>query len=196
MAQDNLNKIFLSASVPSPSRDIKYYDTADVIAIRDAVRALATVIMPKAHLIWGGHPAITPMITYIMGRMNVNIKEHITLYQSDFFRGIFPIENSELEEIRYTEKGIDKDKSLEIMRRTMFKENDFKAAIFIGGMDGVEIEYSLFKEYHPEALILPVASTGAASKILFENIKPQPNERLLNDYMYMNLFRDLLTNIM
>ena len=66
MVKKDMNNIFLSASIPSPERDRKYYDTADIVAIRDAVRALATVVIPKAHLIWGGHPSITPLIRFVM----------------------------------------------------------------------------------------------------------------------------------
>ena len=65
MAKKNLNQIFLSASIPLPERDPIFYQTADFIAIRDAVRALATIVIPKAHLVWGGHPAITPLIRYV-----------------------------------------------------------------------------------------------------------------------------------
>ena len=54
----HLRKIFLSASIPDPERDRIYYDTADIVAIRDAVRALATVIIPHSKLIWGGHPSM------------------------------------------------------------------------------------------------------------------------------------------
>jgi hypothetical protein len=57
--------VFLSASVPDPKRDPKYYRTADVTAIRDAVRALVTIVLPKARLVWGGHPAITPPVRVI-----------------------------------------------------------------------------------------------------------------------------------
>jgi hypothetical protein len=46
MAEQQLNKIFLSASIPLPERDPQYLGTADIIAIRDAVRALATVVYP------------------------------------------------------------------------------------------------------------------------------------------------------
>ena len=54
-------RVFLSASVPLPSRNPKYFDTADVIAIRDAVRALIMVVVEQqGQLVFGGHPAITP----------------------------------------------------------------------------------------------------------------------------------------
>ena len=56
-------KIFLSASVPLPGRDKRFIETADVVGIREAVKGLVHVIMERGdHLIFGGHPAITPMV--------------------------------------------------------------------------------------------------------------------------------------
>jgi hypothetical protein len=192
MAEQKLNKIFLSASIPLPNRPSHFYDTADVIAIRDAVRALATVVIPKAELIWGGHPAITPLIRYVTTQMNANVKKHVTLYQSLFFEAVFPPDNFDFENIQLVPKREDQASSLDDMRLAMIKDNDFKVGIFIGGMEGIRIEYDLFKLYHPGALVLPVASTGAAAKILYEEIEPTPSVSLLQNYAYMNLFQDLL----
>ena len=75
----------------------------------------------------------------------------------------------------------------------MIGSNKFKAAIFIGGMEGILQEYDIFKSFHPDALILPVASTGAAAKNLFDNKDNGYDQRLLNDYAYMALFNDLLS---
>jgi hypothetical protein len=194
MAKDNLNKVFLSASIPYPDRDKKFYDTADIVSIRDAVRALATVVIPKAHLIWGGHPSITPLIRFVMDRMNIDLKEHITLYQSLFFEEYFPPDNFAFENIVLTEKRNNRDESLKLMRSKLINENDFKVAIFIGGMEGINDEYIMFKERHPDAMILPIASTGAAAQILYESQPQAYDIRLKNDYAYMALFRDLLHN--
>lgn len=192
MAKDNLNKVFLSASIPYPDRDKKFYDTADIISIRDSVRALATVVIPKAHLIWGGHPSITPLIRFVLDKMNVELNKHVTLYQSLFFEEYFPPDNFAFENIVLTEKGNNRDESLELMRSKLINENDFKVGIFIGGMEGINDEYLMFKERHPNALILPIASTGAAAKILYESQPQAYDIRLKNDYAYMALFRDLL----
>jgi hypothetical protein len=194
MVNENLNKIFLSASIPYPERDKKYYDTADILAIRDAVRALATVVIPNAHLVWGGHPSITPLIRFVMDRMGVNVKEHITLYQSLYFEKFFPEDNSSFENIVKTEKTDIEKESILIMRKKMFTENDFKVGIFIGGMEGIEDEFELFSVAHPNAIVLPIASTGAAAKIVFDKYKQKNfNNRLLEDYAYMALFRDFLS---
>jgi hypothetical protein len=193
MAEDNLNKIFLSASIPYPDRDKKFYDTADVVSIRDAVRALATVVIPKAHLVWGGHPSITPLIRFVMERMNADLKKHITLYQSLFFEDKFLSDNFAFENIILTEKKNTRDESLELMRSKLINENDFKVGIFIGGMEGINDEYEMLIEKHPKTMILPIASTGGAARILYNNIKPQLDIRLINDYAYMALFKDLLS---
>ncbi|MFY0675638.1 MAG: hypothetical protein JXQ87_19775 [Bacteroidia bacterium] len=194
MAKDNLNKVFLSASVPYPDRDKKYYDTADIISIRDAVRALATVVIPKAQLVWGGHPSITPLIRFVLDRMNVDLKRHVTLYQSLFFEEYFPPDNFAFETVVLTERKNSRNESLELMRGRLINGNDFKVGIFIGGMEGIIDEYAMFKERHPNALILPIASTGAAAKILYETQPQGLDIRLANDYAYMALFRDLLND--
>lgn len=187
--------IFLSASIPDPKRNEKYFNSADVIAIRDAVRALATIVIPKSNLVWGGHPAITPLIRYVMSTMDINVQNHITLYQSEFFRDIFPAENEYFEKIIITQKYHDRESSLHEMRLKMFHDNKFKAGIFIGGMEGVEIEYEMFKSIHPDAKVFPVASTGAAAKFLYEGMDKKPDERLVDDFAYMALFRSLFETI-
>lgn len=194
MATKELKNIFLSASVPLPDRDSKYFETADIIAIRDAVIALTTVILQYHRIIWGGHPSITPLIYYVMEKMNLNIQDHVKLYQSLFFEKYFPDDNNKFRNIEFTENIGDIHSSIQRMRERMFSENKFDAAIFIGGMDGIEVEYNMFKVYHPDALLLPIASTGAATKIVYDNFLPEElkNERLVKDYGYMSLFQKFL----
>jgi hypothetical protein len=188
--------IFLSASIPLPERHKKYFESADVIAIRDAVRALATVVIPHTMLVWGGHPAITPLIRYVMHTMNADVKEHVTLYQSEYFKSQFPEDNKYIENLRIIPSGKDRDNSLEIMRNEMIGNHNYKAGVFIGGMDGVEEEFKLFRKKHPTAQLIPVGSTGAAARIIYNDITPRPDPGLLNDYAYMALFRTLLKGIL
>lgn len=194
MATKELKNIFLSASIPLPERDAKYFETADIIAIRDAVIALTTVVLPKHRIIWGGHPSITPLIYYVMDKLNLNIQEHVTLYQSEFFQHLFPDDNNKFENVILTENLGNVHSSIQRMRERMLSENNFAAGVFIGGMDGIEVEYKMFKEKHQKALLLPIASTGAATKIVYDNILPNEfkNERLVKDYGYMSLFQKLL----
>src|SRR4051794_15024964 len=121
--------IFLSASIPDPKRNEKYFSTADVTAIRDAVKALATVVIPNSNLVWGGHLAITPLINYVMNTMKANVHEHITLYQSGFYVKDFPKENIFFEKIVVVPPNKDRASSLFDMRMKMIKDHEFKAGV-------------------------------------------------------------------
>lgn len=197
MAPNNeIKNIFLSASIPLPERDPRYIDSADIIAIRDAVIALVTTVLPHHRIIWGGHPSITPLVYYVMEKLNLNIHKHVTLYQSKFFEKYFPDDNNKFENVILTDIiENDRDKSLLNMRERMLSESEFSAAVFIGGMEGVIDEYNMFREKYPNVdILLPIASTGAASKELYEEFFPKElkNERFVRDYGYMSLFQKLL----
>lgn len=45
----------------------------------------------------------------------------------------------------------------------MLSRDDLVAAVFIGGMEGVEAEHELFRQFHPTADVLPVPSPGGAA---------------------------------
>lgn len=192
MVTTELKNIFLSASTPLPERDPKYYKTADIIAIRDSVIALATTVIPKHRLVWGGHPSITPLVNYVMQKKGLVIQEHMTIYQSKFFEKFFPEDNNQFENVYQTENLGERESSLLLMRKTMLNSFEFSAGIFIGGMEGVEDEYNLFREFHPSAKIIVLASTGAAAKIIYDNYIDKKNERFLRDYAYMSLFQEFL----
>jgi len=49
------------------------------------------------------------------------------------------------------------------MREEMLSRDDLVAAVFIGGMEGVEAEHELFRKFHPAAKVLPVPSPGGAA---------------------------------
>jgi hypothetical protein len=65
----------------------------------------------------------------------------------------------------------------------MIGARNFDAAVFLGGMEGVEIEYDIFRRLHPNKPAYPVASTGAAARILSERYSP--------DRLELRLFRVL-----
>jgi hypothetical protein len=192
MASRQLDNIFLSASIPFQERNKKYHSTADIIAIRDSVIALASIVLPSYRLIWGGHPSITPVIHYVLEKFDVDIHSHIKLYQSKYFEKIFPVENKDFEKVVITDDLGDLNSSLKLMRERMLKDNTFKAGVFIGGMEGVEDEFEMFKELHPSAILLPIASTGAAASIIYEKYIELHNGKLKEDYGYMSLFQEIL----
>ncbi|HCT74310.1 MULTISPECIES: SLOG domain-containing protein [Psychrobacter] len=190
-----LKQVFLSASIPLVERHPSYYETADVIAIRDCVSSLAKIILPKFRLVWGGHPSITPLISSVLESLEVDIEEHVYLYQSEHFRKIFPVENEKFSESLIVTDDIgSRDESLALMREKMIVNNDFIAGIFVGGMEGVEDEFELFTQSHPEAMVLPMASTGAAALGIYE--EGDFDISLKDDYAYIALFYKLFKEIL
>jgi hypothetical protein len=173
--------IFLSASIPLPHCHPKYLETADVGAIRDSIRAVVGVVVPGGQIVFGGHPAITPLIRMLVREMTPNVREHVILYQSLFFKTQFPPEVRAFEKARFIDAvDDDLDASLAKMRGVMISAHNFDAAVFLGGMEGVEIEYDIFRRLHPDKPAYPIASAGAAAQILLEKYSPDRLElRLL-----------------
>ena len=199
--------IFLSASMPTNDRDHRFFDTADSIAIRDAVVALVNAIIPHYRLVWGGHPAITPIIHDIFKKRDFDYNEYVTIYQSEYFTGKMPKENQQFDNIVITPavRNSEDEKqnildSLAVMRERMLTDSPVYAGVFIGGMEGVIDEYERSEERRvgKESLIYPIASTGAAACVIYDDLverKQIDNTRLLTDYCYSSLFDDLLNKI-
>ena len=73
----------------------------------------------------------------------------------------------------------------------------FKIGIFVGGMDGVEREFGMFRSLQPGVPAFPIASTGAAAALLFnENPDLQREHPELRDEIsYLTLMRDLISGV-
>lgn len=156
--------IFLSASVPDPKRAPQYAKTADTVAITAAVGALVYVTIGRRFLVWGGHPAITPMIWVVAESMGIDYGKWVKLYQSKFFKDEFPEDNERFGNVTYADAvDDDREKSLRFMRERMFTEQPFEAAVFIGGMGGIVEEFDLFSSFQKNAKMIPVVSTGGAT---------------------------------
>jgi hypothetical protein len=186
--------VFLSTSVPLPPpyRHETYFKTADQIAIRDSIRALVAAVIPPGSIVFGGHPAITPMVRLLVLNKGLSIAPHIFLFQSRFFENEFPSEVREFENLFLVDAiPGNPEASLTVMREQMIGSRDFAAGVFIGGMEGVEEEYRIFRRIHPNKPAFPIASTGAAALALYQQFMPDSRE-LLNDLKYLSLFRRLL----
>jgi hypothetical protein len=158
-----MSEIFLSASVPLVGRG-SYHETADPFLIQCAVRELVIAVIRRHKIVWGGHPAITPMIWSICEDLGVDYSRSVILYQSRFFEDRYPEENRHFQNVVFTDTvPDDKAASLLLMRESMLSRPDLVAAIFIGGMDGVEAEHDLFRRFHPSASVLPVPAPGGAA---------------------------------
>jgi hypothetical protein len=149
-------------------------------------------LLPKGRLVFGGHPAITPLIRLLVLNRGEPVKAHICLFQSRFFEDRFPPEVRTFENLALVD-AVDRDQeaSLFKMRKDMINSEHFSAGIFIGGMEGVEEEFELFRKIHPHSPAYPIASTGAAARIIYDSYKFDKRD-LLEDLKYLSLFRRLL----
>lgn len=183
------DSIFLSASVPDPKRYPEFAETSNPVAITSAVRALVHVTLGRRVLVWGGHPAITPMIKVVAEEMDLDYGAWVKLYQSRYFEDQFPQDNEQFRNIVFTDNIENNlDKSLRHMRERMFSENNFKAAVFVGGMAGVIDEFELFEQLQPGKNIIPVLSTGGATLNVAKKINEKLGDDLVNDLDYVRLF--------
>ena len=190
--------VFLSASIPMPGRDKIYLESADVIAIRECIKALVAVTIPKFTLIWGGHPSITPLIRLLAESHPKDVVDHFVLYQSTVFKTIAPKDNEFFRRVIWVEGAEygakDLAGSLDILRRRMITEPNYVAGIFVGGMEGIENEFDLFLKVRPKIPAFPIASTGGAAGILFDKWREPLSLKadLKTEVAYPYLFRRLL----
>lgn len=186
-----MDEIFLSASVPVPGRG-HYVETANPFLIQCAVRELVITVIRSHRIVWGGHPSITPMVASICTDLGVDYSNAVVLYQSRFFDGKAPEENKQFGTVEYVDavKG-DLQASLQSMRDAMLSRPALVAAVFIGGMDGVETEHRLFTNYHPKSRVLPVPATGGAALDLAKRLGVN-DEATLQDVDFARMFHVML----
>ncbi|MEE4668079.1 hypothetical protein V2L05_02440 [Pseudomonas alliivorans] len=164
-----MTRIFLSASVPRPDRG-DFHETADPFLIQFAVRELMTVALGRRQIVWGGHPAITPMIWAICSDLGVTYSAAVHLFQSRFFSAVFPEENDSFSNFTVVD-AVEGDRAASLVRmREQMLAGPFHAAVFIGGMEGVLDEYELFVRMHPNALVLPIFAPGGAAQDLAKRL--------------------------
>lgn len=182
-----MSAIFLSASVPLIGRG-NYHETAVPFLIQCAVRELVLAVIRNQQIVWGGHPAITPMIWSICEDLGVEYSKYVVLYQSNFFEDQFPDENKHFGNVIFVDAvPNNREASLLRMREVMLSRTDLTAAVFIGGMDGVEAEFEIFNRFHPTAKVVPVAAPGGAARQLAERVGT-PDESLLFSVDFARLF--------
>ncbi|WP_443478351.1 hypothetical protein ACLIMP_22020 [Novosphingobium aerophilum] len=175
--------VFLSAGVPDPAAK-HFMGEADTAAITAAVSALLYVTLGRRQLVWGGHPAITPMVWAHAEAMGVDYGAWVKLYQSEFFEDEFPKETALFDNVVVTpEVPEDMAASLAIMREQMLDDTSFGAAVFVGGMQGIMDEFELFKAKAPDAAILPIMTAGGAAAILGQQIGADPEFAQERDYV-------------
>jgi hypothetical protein len=124
------------------------------------------------------------MVWAVAQSMGVAYGRWVSLYQSEFWKDEFPEDNARFGNVTYTQAvKDDREASLELMRRRIFSENGFSAAVFIGGMAGILDEHRILTELQPGATVVPVGSTGGAAATL-----PGVEADVRDELAYVSLF--------
>lgn len=192
--------IFLSASVPAPRRAEQYLRVEDAaFEIEQAVISLARAVFSEGgELVFGGHPAISPLVAMVAGeyrepRYVESSQEQlwapIRIFQSRAFEGFLPNDTLLMYQLGYATitwvDAADGEKfdpnmrydhpacpnSLRAMREAMIGRTRPEAMVCIGGMEGVEREAETFSELRRGAPIYVLERTGGASLILAGRLK-------------------------
>ena len=186
-----LSAIFLSASIRTKLLGT-YHEIASPSLIRNAVRQSIITISKEHQIVCGGDPPILDFLINAIEDVKSVQANSFVLYHSSYFQYDF-VEKEHLFECVTKVHGVrgDKAASLVTMRKKMLSRNDLVGAVFIGGMDGVEVEHQIFKYYHPNTKVLAISSPGAGSLNLAldngyfseENLENEDFESIIQNYL-------------
>ena len=90
-----MSAIFLSASVPLVGRG-SYHETANPFLIQCAVRELVMAVIRQHKIVWGGHPAITPLLWSAAQAVGIEYTVAVELFQSRLFQKVLPAEKASI----------------------------------------------------------------------------------------------------
>jgi hypothetical protein len=83
-----------------------------------------------------------------------------------------------------------------VARKAFLQTDEFSAAVFIGGMEGVEREFRIFRSFHPNTPAYPISSTGSVCADLLGEVEPYVHpalfEALRDKIAYNLLVQELL----
>ncbi len=158
--------------------DIQSEDHQHPRRVQRAVSWLSTFALERGYtLIFGGHPAISPMVLEIARRHVPGRNEiRVIVFQSELWADVIPLAAKDLARwphgcmITTPPVNGDKNESLTLMRQLMLASAGLQAGVYIGGMGGLLEESYLFGDLcgGPRYAI---ASTGGASKYLLEALE-------------------------
>lgn len=186
--------LFLSAGVPferTSGTDAQIQANARYLPprrteIRTAVVQLARFAFARdVQLVFGGHPAISPLVLRTTRAVPPSGEPRVFVFQSAYFQHVLPRDTMELANwcngrLLWTRSaGLPqapdtsgdpavREPSLALMREAMVTVPGLVGAVFIGGMDGVEAEADLFRGRQPHLPCYALPGTGSAARRLFE----------------------------
>lgn len=197
--------VFVSASIPDSGR---WEGEFDPFEITDAVVALARVILGSGGvLVTAAHPTIAPLLLYVASEQAVGDRLRVIVYQSAVFDSILPEATRRFESdgvgvlIRTAAVGDEPPdparapRSLLAMRRQMLAETEPVAAVFIGGMDGIQQEHELFTSLRPGAPTYAMGRPGGAATELIDSSPSELRQDLAEGEVYPAVARRIVDDL-
>jgi hypothetical protein len=134
------------------------------------------------------------MLRLQLEKAGLAVGEHVVVYQSLFFEASFPADNAAFERVELVDAVLNDRKASLLRMREAMLGGLFDLGLFVGGMEGVEEEYQLFRQLHPKTAAFPIASTGAAAANLFDRDPElqRAHPELRNELSYLTLIRELV----
>jgi hypothetical protein len=197
--------VFLSASIPDPQRWSGAFDTLE---ITDAVVAAGrSVLTAGGALVTAAHPTIAPLLLYVASEFPSSDAPRVIVYQSRLFDRVLPEATLRFEELGvgilvWTDAAEGDapvpnrwDESLRLMRTKMLRDTDPAAAIFVGGMDGIRIEYEAFLEMFPARPVYPLGRPGGEARELAASLTSSLSRVLNSGDVYPAVFRRVIADL-
>jgi hypothetical protein len=205
LAPERQESIFISASIPDPTRWVGDFDALE---ITDAVVALARACLTAGfRLVTAAHPTIAPLLLYVAAEFPPAPHQRILVYQSDLFADVLPtatrrFEAEEVGTLVWTPAAMGDrpepgrwDASLAMMREQMFRETAPIAACFVGGMSGISVEYELFVRMFPDHPTYAVGRPGGEARSLTRRSPDELAEMLGDGDVYPDVWRRVLSHL-
>lgn len=199
---DTPRTIFLSGSIPDPARWEGEYDPLE---ITDAVVTFARACLTENfRIVTAAHPTLAPLLLYVAAEFPPSAEPLVLIYQSLLFDNVLPTATrrfeaagvgalvwTEAHEGDHPEPG-KWESSLEIMRTQMLDEVNPDAAVFIGGMEGIQTEYALFRDKFPGRPMCAVKRPGGGAARLRGLETRSGSVELEQDVTYPTLWRNFI----
>lgn len=197
--------VFLSGSIPDPER---WDGDFDALEITDAVVSLARACLTRGYaIVTAAHPTLAPLLLYVAAELPARARAQIQIYQSLLFEDVLPTATRRFEadgigEIVWTEAVEGElpvpgkwEQSLSVMRSQMLRNTEPAAAIFIGGMDGIRDEFSLFQDTYPSKPTYAVRRPGGAAAQLDNRNSGSLEDLLASNTTYPSIWNAVLSEL-
>lgn len=191
-----MQTVFLSASFPEAARASESGPSYPADIATAAAATIEATLRSKARLLFGGHPTITPIVLSIAHLLAAG--PQVVVYQSEYFRPQLTREVQRLVKVEganmiFSPAGENRASSLRNLRNEMLAE-DIDVAFFVGGMSGIEEEFTAIRQKRPKVKCLFFEAPGGYAARLAsvhdagQNImNTLPNVRVLRGRAYGSL---------